>query len=335
MSEAENVQIQGEATQTADSVAEPEVQTEVEAQEPATEQVTQADAAESAPPPEQPKQATDEKGFDAFMAQLGDIPEEANEQLMESIDSKTFENMPDSAKGVLKHLIARQNKEYQGRVAAFEKQKESMTDRETKLRDEARNLIRSRAQLNKVLLDPKFQEFMKSADVPEEELDDPFSEKGMQQRIQKGVANAFKEFHDPIRQAAEKAQRQQAYQEFIDNNPKMKDAGFKKEVRQMMQTRRESGSPVSLEDAYNLVDRERMIVVQKQAEEKERTARAKSARRVARATMSAKADSGDPVPKWVTKDGYKGVRGNMARVLYLKDNPKALQKLREQQRSKR
>ena len=106
MSEAENVQIEGEATQTADSVAEPEVQTEVEAQEPATEEVTQADAAESAPPPEEPKQATDEKGFDAFMAQLGDIPEEANEQLMESIDSKTFDNMPDSAKGVLKHLIA-------------------------------------------------------------------------------------------------------------------------------------------------------------------------------------------------------------------------------------
>ena len=340
MSEVENVQIEGEATQTADSVVEPVEQTGVEAQEEvATAEVAQSETAESAPsqpePEAEPEPAVDEKGFDAFMAQLGEIPEEPNEQFIDSIDAKTLERMPDSAKGVLKHLVAKQNQEYKARVAEFEKQKETMTDRESKIREEAKNLIRSRAQLNRVLLDPKFQEFMKSADVPEEELEDPFSEKGMQQRIQKGVANAFKEFHDPIRQAAEKAQRQQAYQEFIDKNPKMKETTFKKEVRQMMQTRRETGSPVSLSDAYNLVDRERMLSVQRAAEEKERSARAKSARRVARATTSAKADQGKPIPEWVTKRGYKGSKGNRAKVLFLKDNPKALQKLREQQRNRR
>ena len=205
MAEVENVQIEGEATQQADSVVEPEVQSGVETEtEVVTEEVAQGEAAESAPPPqEEGNTESSRKGFDAFIAQLGEIPEEPNEQLMESIDEKTIERMPASVKGVLKHLIAKQNLEYKARVDAFESQKAQMTERENKIRDEAKNLIRSRAQLNRVLLDPKFQEFMKTADVPDEELEDPFSEKGMEQRIQKGVANAFKEFHDPIRQAAE------------------------------------------------------------------------------------------------------------------------------------
>ena len=51
--------------------------------------------------------------------------------------------------------------------------------------------------------------------------------------------------------------------------------------------------------------------------------------------MSSSNDNQDPVPKWVTEKGYQGVRGSQARILYLRDNPAALQKLRAQQKSRR
>jgi len=327
MSEVENVQIEGEATQQiAESVAEPTA--EIAPEDTVVEEAAVEEATDSAPP-------TEVAGLDAFMSKLGEIPEEANEQLLSQIDDKTFDRMSDSAKGVLKHLIAKQNADYDKRVKAFEAQQQGMSSREEKLRDEAKSLIRNRAELNRVLLDPKFQEFMKAADIAEEDMEDPFSEKGLNQRISKGVVSAMREFQTPIREAAEKAQRMASYQDFIDRHPEMKDPGFKKEVRQMMTSRREAGNPVSLDDAFNLVDRQRMLAVKQAREEKERTARAKSARRVARATNSSKSDGGDPVPKWVTKNGYKGARGNVARIRYLQDNPKALERLRQQQKAGR
>ena len=327
MSEVESVQIEGEATQSspAESVVEPEA---VEATDSASSPEVPAEPATAEP-------AAEVSGYDAFLARFGDIPEKANEQLVGQIDEKTFDRLPDSTKGLLRHIIAKQNADYAERVSVFEKQKEGIASREAKIREDAKSMIRNRAELNRVLLDPKFQEFMKASDISEEDMDDPFSEKGLQQRISKGVVGAMREFQAPIREAAEKAQRMAAYQDFIDKNPKMKEPSFKKDVRQMMQSRRGEGSPVSLQDAFHLVERERLLSVQRAQEEKERTARAKSARRVSRATRSSKVDTGAPVPKWVTEKGYQGSRGHLARIKYLRDNPTALEKLRQQQKTRR
>ena len=330
MSEVENVQIEGEATQP--SPAESVVETEsVEATDSAPSSVEEV----AEVPSEEPDSVVEGSGYDAFISRLGDIPETPNEQLMGQIDEKTFDRLPDSTKGLLRHVIAKQNADYAEKVAAFEKQKEELASREAKIREDAKSMIRNRAELNRVLLDPKFQEFMRASDIAEEDMEDPFSEKGLKQRISKGVVDAMREFQAPIRDAAEKAQRMAAYQDFIDKNPKMKDPGFKKQVRGMMQSRREEGNPVSLQDAFNLVDRERLLSAQRAQEEKERTARAKSARRVSRATRSSKVDTGDPVPKWVTEKGYQGSRGHLARIKYLRDNPTALEKLRQQQKTRR
>ena len=265
---------------------------------------------------------------------LGDIPKEPNAQLMEQIDEKTLEKLPDSAKGVLKHLIAQQNKEYEERVKTFEERETKLQEYQAKLKKDARDLIQNRAQLNKMLLDPKFQKMLKEADIPDEKMADPFSEEGIQQRISKGVASAMKQFQEPITQAAQRSQQMAEYQKFVESHPQMENKEFKSQVRSLMEERREGGQPLSLSDAYAHVDRQRLIKAEQDRIQKERSARAKSAAQVSKSTLSSNGQSKDPVPSWVTEKGYKGTRGNTARIMYLRDNPEALQRLRQQQKNR-
>tara|TARA_A100001515_G_scaffold70872_1_gene56389 strand:- start:18 stop:956 length:939 start_codon:yes stop_codon:yes gene_type:complete len=265
---------------------------------------------------------------------LGEIPEEPNAQLIEQIDEKTLEKLPNSAKGVLKHLIAQQNKEYEERVKAFEERELKLQEYQSKLKKDAKDLIQNRAQLNKMLLDPKFQQMLKQADMPDEEMADPFSEEGIQQRISKGVANAMKQFQEPITQAAQRSQQMAEYQKFVEAHPQMENKEFKSQVRSLMEQRREGGQPITLNDAYAHVDRQRLIKAEQDRIQKERSARAKSAAQISKSTLSSNGQSKDPVPSWVTEKGYKGVRGNTARIMYLRDNPEALQRLRQQQKNR-
>ena len=296
--------------------------------EPAAEETP---AVESAPAPA-PEPVQDDKNFDSVMKSLGDIPDEPNQQLMESIDEHSIEKLPDSAKGLLKHLIAKQNQEHKSRMAEFENVKKQMSEREKQIQDEAKRMIRNRAEMNRVLLDPKFQEFMKQANIPEEEMEDAFSEKGVEQRIAKGVAQAMTNFQKPFTEAAQRAQQMAAYQDFVDTHPLMKDKTFKTEVRQLMDVRREEGRPLALEDAYFMIDRSRMLKEQEAQVEKERQARARSARKISRQTMSNSVTPDEPIPNWVRTKGYQGRRGQQAVIHYLRDNPKALEALRIQQK---
>ena len=314
-----------------------------------SEQQTQGDES-AAPVAEQPAEAPAEAPVEAaaepekasgpdrmtrVMRALGEIPDKPNESLIEGLDEKAIEKLPDSAKGVVKHLIAQQRQQAAQRQAEVEQRIAALEEREKQLKADARTLIRNRAQLNQVLLDPKFQELLKAADMSEEDMGDPTSEEGISNRIKKNVASAMREFQRPITTAAHRAQQMAAYNDFVESHPKMQEKSFKGEVRQLMQQRQEAGTPVSLEDAYGLVERERLISAERARLTKERKARSESARRVQRATQSSQPDTGDPVPDWVMKKGYKSARGNLARIQYLRDHPKALEKLRAQQRNRR
>ena len=281
--------------------------------------------------PEVPKELTK---YERIQNALGDIPSEPNEQLLESIDEKTLEKLPDSAKGVLKHLISKQNKEYEQRVKAFDERETKLQEYQGQLKKDAKALIQNRAQLNKMLLDPKFQKMLQQADIPEENMADAFSEEGMQQRISKGVASAMKEFQQPITAAAARAQQMAEYQKFVEVNPQMENKEFKGQVRALMEQRKEGGQPISLNDAYAHVDRQRLIQAEQGRIQKERAARAKSARQISKSTMSSNGQSKEAVPKWVSERGYKDRRGNSARILYLRDHPEALQRLRQQQKNR-
>lgn len=261
-----------------------------------------------------------------------DIPDKPNEQLMESIDEESIDKLPANVRGLFRHLVAAQRQELTNQAEQMKARMAEIDKREQDLQVKARDLIRNRAHLNRVLMDPKLQDLIKNADTPDDQLADPYSEEGMQQRIQRGVAQAMKAFQAPITEAAQRAQQMAAYQDFVDAHPMMKQKEFKSEVRTIMEERQKQGAQISLEDAYNLADRNRILRDQQKAQEKERAARSASARKVQRSTQSSQPDSGDPVPKWVMEKGYNGARGEMARIQYLRDNPKALAKLRDQQR---
>tara|TARA_R110000824_G_scaffold400108_1_gene606909 strand:+ start:456 stop:1418 length:963 start_codon:yes stop_codon:yes gene_type:complete len=307
-------------------VAEPQVEIEtpvIETAEPPVEPVAEAE------------QPTDPSKLESLLEALGEIPDKPSEALLESLDARSIENLPSAMKGLFKHLVAAERQRVRQQEEKMSTRNSELDKKFEELKEQNRVVIRNRAQLNQVLTDPKFQEYLKIADMPEEELADPYSEEGIQQRIKKGVAEAMREFQKPIHESATRAQQMSKYQDFVAVHPLMQEKTFKVEVRDLMQQRRDSGGAVSLEDAYALVERNRMVAEQEKQTARDRLKRSKSARQVSRSTVSSSNDTGDPVPSWVMERGYNGVRGHSARIQYLRDNPAALQKLRAQQKSRR
>jgi len=313
------------------AVAEPQVEPQVQA--------TPEPAPEAAEPqvetPQEASTTTEPSRLDDLLDALGEIPDEPSAALLENLDESTIKNLPASMKGLFKHMVAAERKRVRQLEEKMNTRSSDLDKKFEELKEQNRVVIRNRAQLNEVLMDPKFQEYLQQADVPEEQMADPYSKEGIEQRIKKGVAEAMREFQKPIAESATRAQQMAKYQDFVAANPMMQDRGFKTEVRDLMQQRRDGGTPVSLEDAYALVERDRMLAEQQKQTAKERLKRSQSARQVSRSTVSSSNDNQDPVPKWVTEKGYQGVRGSQARILYLRDNPAALQKLRAQQKSRR
>jgi hypothetical protein len=295
----------------------------------------QVETTEATEPVVEVEQPTDPSRLESLLDALGEIPEKPSEALLENLDARSIENLPGSMKGLFKHLVAAERQRVKELENKLSSRNSELDKKFEELKEQNRVVIRNRAQLNQVLTDPKFQEYLKLADTPEEELADPYSPEGIQQRIKKGVAEAMREFQKPIHESATRAQQMAKYQDFVAVHPLMQEKAFKVEVRDLMQQRKESGSAVSLEDAYALVERNRMVAEQEKQTARDRLKRSKSNRQVSRSTVSSSNDTGDPVPKWVTEKGYKGSRGNTARILYLRDNPAALQKLRAQQKTRR
>mgnify|MGYP003675087095 CR=1 FL=1 len=60
--------------------------------------------------------------------------------------------------------------------------------------------------------------------MPEEEMKDPLSPEGLEQRIKKEVAQRMKEFQQPITDSARKAQQLSRYQDFVAEHPEMQDS---------------------------------------------------------------------------------------------------------------
>ena len=321
-----------EAAQTGEPAA------EVEAQPESTETGTESgEVEESTPEVEESVVASGEPEVSQSdkirkLLRKLDVPEKPNEKLLESIDEDSIDRLPQNIRGLFKHLVAAQRQQLDAQTEQMKQRIADLDAREEQIAAKARDLIRNRAHLNRVLTDPKLQKLIEGSEVPDDQLADPYSEEGIQQRIQRGVAQAMKAFQAPITEAAQRAQQMSAYQDFVESHPLMKQKAFKSEVRQIMEERKTQGAQISLEDAYNLADRNRMLKGQQAAQQKERAARSASARKVQRSTQSSQPGTGDPVPNWVMEKGYDGARGSLARIKYLRDNPDALAKLREQQR---
>ena len=150
---------------------------EVEASAPAAETVEtpapiETEAADIATEVEAPAvepQVSDDgrSRFSSLMDTLGEIPDEPNATLLESIDEKSIEQLPDSVKGMFKHLIAAQRAEQAKANEALQERESKLEERYKELAEQNKVLIRNRAQLNQVLMDPKFQDMIKEAETPD------------------------------------------------------------------------------------------------------------------------------------------------------------------------
>ena len=200
-----------------------------EAAEQQVEQVDQVDVQQEAASeqiePEQPTteevQKVSPERLESLLDALGEIPETPSEALLETLDAKSVENLPDSMKGLFKHMVAAERQRVKQMQEKLSSRNEELEKKFEELKEQNRVVIRNRAQLNEVLMDPKFQEYLKHADVPEEELKDPFSQEGIEQRIKKGVAEAMREFQRPIHESATRAQQMARYQDFVATHPLM------------------------------------------------------------------------------------------------------------------
>lgn len=269
--------------------------------------------------------ATETKGgsrFDRLADALGDLPDEANDRLLEGIDEKTIERLPVEAKVMMRHMLADRLREMERNKRAQEAAAQSYKNKEQELHAEARRVIESRAKMAEVFRNKELQDLLKKKDIPENRMPDPFTPEGIQARIDRATAQGLQRFIEPITRSAKQAQSEAKYNEFVASHPNMMDKTFKGQVVSLIRERKQAGVSVALRDAHDLVEHQNMVKDAQVKRQKERTRRAESARKISRTSVSSDPESGSLIPNWVSDKGYKGRRGSAATYLFLKDNPK-------------
>lgn len=315
---------------------------------------------EAAPEPLPEGRITDDDGFSwknpyaEFEERLssglgGEIPDRPSEEVLGAINEKTLATLPKAARGFLRHVLASNKGRERAMGEALKKERAALRDARAKLDADHRQVLKNQAQLAEFFGQDKMKDMMAAADRSDAELPDPFSEAGIEARVERAAARRFREFSRPITQAAETARQQDRYQSFVDSHPEMRDAKFKSEMRQELQRRKDSAIKRAraanpglddvqleaigrgavagrLEDAYNAVKLSRTVAEQRSRLDRERRARANSMNRV---TKNPK--GGDPatsnvneIVRRIRTEGYKGRYGAAATALYFKDNPKAM-----------
>lgn len=318
---------------SSEEVAETVGETPAESSLPEGSESTNHPAESSSPEPTVetlPESSDDRMSF--IMDGLGEMPDEPNSKLIESLTAKDIASLPDSVKGILKHSLALSRQEFSKKSEVFTQREQELASREAELKKANDEMIRNRAKLNEMFLDERFQKHLDKAEIPDEELADINTPEGLQQRIEREAAKANKAIHEPIIQAARQAKMQSDYQEFCSTHPKMNDDSFKGEMLGLMKERKEAGKAIGWDDAYALTEAKRYQAAQEAKAAKERRERAISNAQIQQRTTSSKSSSNEIIPNWVS-DGYDGYKGDEAVNRWLRDNPDAVKKFLKARRN--
>ena len=197
-----------------------------------------------------------------------------------------------------------------------------MAERELKLQKMERDFSRRQAEFGALADDPKVREMLSA---PEGELPDILSEEGISARIQQGIAEGMRRVLTPMQEASARHNKEATYLEFMESHPELAEPGFKKEVAGLVKGRRASSAPISTQDAYQIVKARRVLAEQNARSTAERRARAESARRVSKQSMSS-APGVEDIPQDVKK------RGAYAIAHWLQSNPEAAKRISGQVR---
>ena len=251
--------------------------------------------------PDSAPSVSDIPDFDPMSSDIDD-DELKLDGFYEGLNEDHIKDLPTTAKRMLHNFRTASKLREQEMARKYSEKEHSHTERMEALGKLERDFARRQAEIAAMSTDPEVQKILnppKSARPL-----DPYTPEGLEAMVAQRVADSMKKVLEPMNQRAEMTQRESALIDFVSDHPEMRDSTFKKEVVSMVKARR--------------------VLAQQQArQQQEVTARAKSARQVARRTTSGSPAS-DSIPKDVKR------RGAGAIVNWLRDNPEAAKRLRSQ-----
>lgn len=263
-----------------------------------------------------------EVAFNPLTSVLGDIDELQTDKFYENISEDDIKELPTVARRMLHNFRIAYEIEKQKMGQSSNASETRMAERELKLQKMERDFSRRQAEFGALADDPKVREMLSA---PEGELPDILSEEGISARIQQGIAEGMRRVLTPMQEASARHNKEATYLEFMESHPELAEPGFKKEVAGLVKGRRASSAPISTQDAYQIVKARRVLAEQNARSTAERRARAESARRVSKQSMSS-APGVEDIPQDVKK------RGAYAIAHWLQSNPEAAKRISGQVR---
>ncbi len=255
--------------------------------------------------------------FNALDSALSDIEELEHDGFYEKIDEGHLKDLPPVARRILHNFRVDRKKQQEAHNREMQGIMTKVEARERRLAESEREFAKRQSEFASLVEDPEVQKILAE---PQGEMPDVFTEEGVEARIQRGIAKGMSAILEPMKTAADIKARENSYLDFVQGHPEMRDDGFKKEVVSLVRARADVGTPVSTQDAYQLVKARRITAQQQARVQHEQRARQQSARRVARAVSGGNPSNGEIPP-----DVKKG--GALAIANWLKANPEAARKL--------
>ncbi len=256
--------------------------------------------------------------FDLLRTEVGDIDELKVDGVYSQLTAEHIRELDPVARRIIHNArvaTALAEKAATDKVAAAEAK---IAEKTEFLRGVERDLTNRQAQFAAIARNPELKALL---NVSETDLGDPLSEKGIEKRIALGVAKGLKALLEPMEQTAAAEAGRQRYLDFVDKHPEMKDAAFKGEVAAMVRARAEAKTPISTEDAYDLVRGRRAVAAHRAQADLIAQARHESADHTQQRTVHG-TPGGEDVPRDVLKRGAAAVAG------WLIANPQAAARIR-------
>lgn len=270
----------------------------------------------SAPEPE-----ADIRKFDPLHSDLDD-EELKVDGFYEGITEDDIKDLPTVARRML-HNFRTSYKLQSDKLESDHKTRiDAIDQRKHEIQSLERDFARRQAEFASIIDDPRIK---KALEVEESEMPDIMSEEGIQARINRGVAEAVSGVFSPMQEVSAQQRQQSAYLDFLEGHPEMKDPSFKKEVAGLVGERKTSQSPISTQDAYEIIRARRINVENRKRSDTERRARADAARRVQRSSVSGSPGVAE-IPPEVKKQGAAGI------AAWLQSNPEAAKQIRQNYR---
>tara|TARA_R110002050_G_scaffold107996_1_gene218581 strand:- start:985 stop:1989 length:1005 start_codon:yes stop_codon:yes gene_type:complete len=255
--------------------------------------------------------------FSALDLALSDIEELEHDGFYNKIDESHLKDLPPVARRILHNFRVDRKLQEKSHNTEMQNLMAKIEARERRLAQSERDFSKQQSEFASLVENPEVQAILQE---PSGELPDVFTQEGIEARIQQGIAKGMQTVLQPMKAAADIKSRENSYLDFLTTHPEMKDSGFKKEVAGLVRTRADAGTPVSTQDAYQLVKARRVMSQQQARVQQEQRARQQSARRVGRAVSGGNPSNGE-IPSDVKKQGAFAIAS------WLKANPEAARKL--------